>query len=137
MWLQLHDRQAGYALEVAEIGRAYVVAEFEGGHADEQIGKSNSHSSRLILAIDFSRAEGQGHGDRMNGHCRLQLFDELLPLCFSLGRIRPGRSVGQFDQGNHADGDFCFRDCLREGGEHLPGVLAPPLGGNEHAGVED
>jgi hypothetical protein len=73
----------------------------------------------------------------MNGHRSLQLFDELLALCFSLGCIRSGRSVRQFDQRNHTDSDFLFRDSLRDGGEHLPGVLALTLGGNEHAGVED
>jgi dGTP triphosphohydrolase len=54
----LHDRQAGHSLEVAEIGRAYAVAEFECRYADEQIGKSDSHSLRLILTIDFSCAKG-------------------------------------------------------------------------------
>ena len=73
----------------------------------------------------------------MNGHCCLQLFDELLPLCFSLGCIRSGRSVRQLDQRNHTDADFRFSDSLCDGSEHLPGVLALPLGGNEHARVQD
>jgi len=73
----------------------------------------------------------------MNGHCSLQLFDELLPLCFSLGCIRSGRSMRQFDERNYTDADFSFSDSMCDGSEHLSGVLALTLGGNEHAGVED
>jgi hypothetical protein len=56
-WLELHDRKARHSLEVAEIGGAHTVAEFECGHADEQIGKSNLYSVSLVLAVDFSRAK--------------------------------------------------------------------------------
>ena len=73
----------------------------------------------------------------VNGHCRLQFFDEFPPLCFSLGRIRSGSTVCQFNQCNDADADFSFSDSLCDGGEHLPGVLALTLGGNQDAGVED
>jgi hypothetical protein len=73
----------------------------------------------------------------MNGHCCLQLFYEPLPFCFSPGCIGSGRSVRKFDQGNHTDGDFSFRDSLRDLGEQLPGVLAVALGGDKCARVED
>jgi hypothetical protein len=56
--LELHHGEAGHSLEVADIGRAHAIAKLERSHTDKQAGKSNAHSSRLILAIDFSRTKG-------------------------------------------------------------------------------
>src|SRR3974390_3833989 len=73
----------------------------------------------------------------MNGDRREQFFDELLPLGFSVGAIRTGRAMCQLDQRNDRDASFALRDFASDGGQHLAGVLALALGGDEHARVED
>src|ERR1700756_4426888 len=62
--LEPHNGQAGDLLEVAKIGRSHGVAEFERRYAYQKIGKRNADSAGLILAVDLSGAQCDGHGDR-------------------------------------------------------------------------
>src|SRR5664279_4200409 len=54
--LQGDDLEAGDHLEVAKVGSRYAVAEFQGGHPDQQIGERKADALRLILAVDLAGA---------------------------------------------------------------------------------
>ena len=51
--LELRYREARDLPEVAQVRRANTVTELERGHTDQQIGKWNSYSSRLVLAVEL------------------------------------------------------------------------------------
>lgn len=42
--------------------------------------------------------ESDGHCDRKDGQRDEEFVDKLLPLCFSLGRVRSSGAVGEFDE---------------------------------------
>jgi hypothetical protein len=67
-------------LKVTEIRRGYAVAEFECGHAYQQVSQRDLYTASLILAVELAGAKGQGRDYRVNGHRDQQLFDEFLSL---------------------------------------------------------
>jgi hypothetical protein len=55
--LELHDCEAGDHLEVANVGRRYAIANFEGRHTDQQIRQRQPYSSGLVSPRRFLRHE--------------------------------------------------------------------------------
>jgi hypothetical protein len=51
--LELHHRQTGDQLEVAEIARGDAVAEFQSCHSDQQIGEWKAYAFGLIFTVDL------------------------------------------------------------------------------------
>jgi hypothetical protein len=46
----------GIIWEVAKVGSRDAVAEFQGGHPDQQIGERKADALRLVLAVDLAGA---------------------------------------------------------------------------------
>jgi hypothetical protein len=65
-----------------------------------------------------------------------QLVEEPLPLVPTLGSVRAGDAVGQFQHSDHGNGDFVVAGLEDNGLERLPGVLALPLGGDGRGGIQ-
>ena len=135
--LELHDRQAGDALEVAQIARCHTVAEFQGCDPDQHIGKREAHAFGLVLAVDLADAKGNRHSDRINGQGREQFLNKLLTFLFSLRCVDASRAVRQFEESNNLQGDFRLSGCAGDSREHLSCILPLALGFDQDAGIED
>ena len=84
---------------MAEIAGGHAVTKFHRRRANQQIGEGKAYTFGLVLSVCLPGAESDRHSDGINGQCNEKFLDKLLPLCFSLWRVRPGGAVGEFDQG--------------------------------------
>ena len=55
LWLELHDRQARYSLEVADVQRGNVVAEMQRCDADQQIFERDHQPDPFRLGVNLRR----------------------------------------------------------------------------------
>ena len=86
---------------MAEVRSSDTVAEFQGGHPDQEIGERKADPLGLVLAVDLPGPKRDWHSDGMDGQRCEQFLDELLPLSSSRWRLSAGRTVGQFDQSDN------------------------------------
>ena len=80
-----------------------------------KIGERQANAFGLVLAVDLSDAKRNRNRDRMDGQCRQQFLDELLPLHSSFCRIGTGGTMRQFYQSDN-------RECQRQTQALVAGV---------------
>ena len=54
----------------------------------------------------------------------------------TLGSVRSGNAVGEFEDGDHRDGHVVITGLKRDGFEQSPGVFSLALGGDGRRGIE-
>ena len=91
--LELYDGEPRHLPEVAEVDCTNAETEFKRGYPDQEIGKWDSYSSCLILAVELPGARRKRHGHRMDGHRGEKLCDEILPIGSPLGSVGTSRSM--------------------------------------------
>jgi hypothetical protein len=74
------------------------VADFERGHANQEIGKGDLDSFRLALAVDSTGAQRRGNRYRMRWNHAHQFVQKALAFFPSLPRIGPHDAMGKLKQ---------------------------------------
>jgi hypothetical protein len=74
LWLELHDRKARDAAEVAEIDGQHRVAERQGRGTDEQVSERNYHTLTLLLSVEFPSKHRRFFRVRVHRQVRQQLI---------------------------------------------------------------
>jgi hypothetical protein len=133
----LQDCQAGDSVEVADIVRSDRVVEFQRAGSDDEIAERKIDALGGFLTADPSDDLRRGRGNWMDWNSGLQFVEEGASAVADVGRGGTIDAVADLGDGDRAQHDRDFTDCLQYAFDGLSWCEFPALGGDQDTGVED
>jgi hypothetical protein len=106
---ELHDREAGYPLEVPMVQGGDRMTEVQRCRADQQVFEGDLDALSFLLSFDASRKSRDVKRHRMHWHVAGQPLDELQSPFLPRRRFRPIGTMNQFGDCDDRHTDFGYR----------------------------